>query len=446
MSHAIDAAGELSIPRGVRAVDGRRLSARLAMRAAYVLLVVGTTLLQRFGVNLGSYSLNAALAGVYAFVLVALLAGVLLVSRTRVLLYGACLSVATASLVVNGVFSPADRSSFSSLMLLASMYLPFLFVIKPATVAQRDGDYALAAFSNIALFCAACGILQFYAQFVIHADWLFDYTPYVPELLRGPSGYNTVIPVGAYFKSNGFFFREPSGFSFLMAFALITEWASFRRIPRLLAFGLGLLLTYSGTGILTLLIAMLFPLGKRTILQVLVVGACGAFAVWALGDVLNLSFTLGRLEEFGSERSSAYIRYVAPFRLVADTLTREPWTLLIGHGPGTISRELQSYEFHDPTWAKLLFEYGVLGFAAFLALFLDALRRRDVPIQIRAALFFAWLMMGGHLLSPEQNFLTLALVGIWAAVPRRAPSGAPERGGDNLPYFLVRTKPPAAGR
>jgi hypothetical protein len=27
-------------------------------------------------------------------------------------------------------------------------------------------------------------------------------------------------------------------------------------------------------------------------------------------------------------------------------------------------------------------------------------------------LFAGWLVMGGHLLSPEQNFLTLALVGL----------------------------------
>jgi hypothetical protein len=34
------------------------------------------------------------------------------------------------------------------------------------------------------------------------------------------------------------------------------------------------------------------------------------------------------------------------------------------------------------------------------------------PARIRIMLFAAWLIMGGHLLSPEQNFLTLALVGL----------------------------------
>jgi hypothetical protein len=72
----------------------------------------------------------------------------------------------------------------------------------------------------------------------------------------------------------------------------------------------------------------------------------------------------------------------------------------------------RSYEFHDPTWAKLLFEYGALGFVTFVGLFLTALRRPGIPLQLRAALFWGWLIMGGHLLSPEQNFLTLMLVGL----------------------------------
>ena len=133
---------------------------------------------------------------------------------------------------------------------------------------------------------------------------------------------------------------------------------------------------------------------------------------WLFGDALNLSFTLGRVGEFNAESSSGYIRYVAPMRLVSETLDTNAFTFWLGHGPGTILRMRRSYEFHDPTWAKLLFEYGVLGFTAFLALFLTALRRPGLPLQLRAALFWGWLIMGGHLLSPEQNFLTLVLVGL----------------------------------
>jgi hypothetical protein len=388
------------------------------LRAAFWALLLSTTVLQRFGVNLGSYSLNAALLGMCGFLLIALGARVLLVSLSRLLLYGVALTVAAASLAVNMSLGAADRASLPSLALLAVMYVPYWFVLKPGALGPNDRAWALESFSTLALFMAICGILQFYAQFLIRADWLFDFTPHVPELVRGPSGFNTVIPVGSAYKSNGFFMREPSGFSFLMALACIVEVATRRRVRRVACFGFALLLTYSGTGILALAIGMLFPLGKKTLVRALGL-LCGAGVVLLLlGSVLNLSFTLGRIEEFGAERSSAYIRYVAPLRLVAETFDASAWSAWLGHGPGAISRETRGYEFHDPTWAKLLFEYGALGFVAFLGLFLVALTRREVPAPIRAALFFAWLMMGGHLLSPEQNFLTLALVGLLGAPAR----------------------------
>jgi hypothetical protein len=295
--------------------------------------------------------------------------------------------------------------------LLFAMYLPFVFVLgSRAGVAYDD---AAELFGTVAWLCGIAGVLQFYAQFFLHGDWLFDFTGYLPAWLRGPGGFNTVIPVGGHFKSNGFFFREPSGFSFLMALALVMECLGRRRAPRIAVFGLALLLTYSGTGLLALLIGMLIPLDRKTLVRLTLLAGAGGLAFLLLDDALNLSFTLGRLDEFGSERSSGYIRYIAPGRLLADTAASEPATLWFGHGPGSISHKEAGFEFHDPTWAKLVFEYGLLGFVAFVGLFLVAMRGTAAPLRVRAMLLAAWLVMGGHLLSPEQNFLTLALVGLF---------------------------------
>ena len=110
------------------------------------------------------------------------------------------------------------------------------------------------------------------------------------------------------------------------------------------------------------------------------------------------------------------MRYVAPMRLIHASLDTDPWTALLGHGPGTIERATQSFSFvfHDPTWAKLIFEYGLLGLVAFLVLVMAALNQRLMPIQLRAALFFCWLIMGGNLLRPDHTALMLALVGFWS--------------------------------
>jgi hypothetical protein len=378
---------------------------RKPVALAFVFLILAATVLQRFGLNLGSYSLNAALAAMFVLLVVAALGGVLAVSTERLLLYGIGLGVALISALLN------ERStSMTSLALLTVMYLPFVFVLTPA--ACLSPDRALRIFLDVAGLCAVAGVVQFYAQYILQAAWLFDFTPYIPPFLQGPSGYNTVIAVGGSFKSNGFFFREPSGFSFIMALGLMIECLTHRRPVRIGFLGFALLLSYSGTGLLALLIGLLVPMNHRNLGRLLVVAAGAAGLYLLLAGPLNLSYTVSRLAEFQSEDSSAYIRYIAPGRLIAEAAAAAPATLWFGHGPGTIFRQQVGYEFHDPTWAKLIFEYGVLGFAAFVTLFLVALRGPAVPLRVRVMMFAGWLLMGGHLLSPEQNFLTLALVGL----------------------------------
>lgn len=428
--------------RAIRGIAGFDPVRTLLATTLFVVVV-----LERFGLNFGSYSFNACLVALYLLLFVSAATGRLAVSGTRAAVYAVAVAVAVASYAVNATFAHEDQSSVSSLLLLLVTYAPFPFVVMPASAIDRDPSTALARFVNVSLFVAIAGILQFYAQYLIHAPWLFDFTDWVPPVFRGPSGFHTVIRVGAHAKSNGFFEREPSGFSFTMALGLMAEWSGRRRPWVLVCHAFGLLLSYSGTGILALLIGSLFPIRRNTLLRVAVLGAAGAIVYWTLGNVLDLSFTLQRVFEFGSERSSGYIRYIAPFRLLVDTWNTEPWSLWLGHGPGTIARAqegaffsgLHTYEFHDPTWAKLLFEYGIAGFVAFVALFALVLRHPAVPVSIRAVLFFSWLIMGGHLLSPDHAVLTLALVGLFPRPGRLdslgrlsflpAPAGA---GGDSV--------------
>jgi hypothetical protein len=386
------------------------------LELAFLFLILAVTVLQRFGLNFGSYSLNAALVAMYLFLVVAASTGGLVISGSRLGLYGVCLVTALASTLFN-----ERSSSLTSLGLLAVMYLPFVFVLTPG--AGLSPERARDIFLDVAAFCAVAGVAQFYLQFVFRPDWLFDFTARVPAFLRGPSGYNTVIQAAGSLKSNGFFFREPSGCSFVMALALMTECLSHRRLVRVAFLGLALLLTYSGTGLLALIIGLVVPISARNFVRLLLVAAVGAALFYVLEGPLNLSFTVARLAEFGSETSSAYIRYIAPGRLIADVAADSPGLLWLGHGPGTIFRQQLGYEFHDPTWAKLIFEYGVVGLVAFLALFLVSLRGPSAPTRVRAMLFGGWLIMGGHLLSPEQNFMTLALIGLF---PSPTAAGTPE--------------------
>lgn len=379
------------------------------LRAGLLSVLLSTTVLQRFGLNLGEFSLGAGLAAMYGLLGIATFCGALRLSIRRLTLYGVCGLVVLASTLANYA-----RASVSSAALLMTMFLPFVFVLSADTRRAANPGWAARAFLDVALFAAIAGIVQFYVQFVYRPAWLFDFTPYLPNVLRGPAGFNTAYAVGSWYKSNGFFFREPSDFSLILALAILIEYWSQRRYPRLACYGFALLLTYSGTGFVMLLAGFLFPLTRWTFVRIFGLAAVGALAVWLAGDFLNLEVTLRRVGEFGSQQSSAYSRYIAPARLLIDTYDTNFWTPLLGHGPGMISRIDREYVFHDPTWAKLGFEYGFAGFVSFTALYVVALFRSAAPVQVRAALLCSWLVTGNHLLSPILNCLTLFLLGLFA--------------------------------
>jgi hypothetical protein len=220
--------------------------------------------------------------------------------------------------------------------------------------------------------------------------------------------------MGGWIKSNGFFLREPSIFSVAMALAILLELSMGKRYWALAVLGAGLLLTYSGAGLLCLGVAMLFPLGQRTVLRVGGVAALAAAVYFILGDVLNLSYTLARAGEITSESSSAYCRFVYPGVATLEQLDAEPWTSLLGHGPGTMVRMgATCADGHQTTYGKLLFEYGLLGALVFGALLAGALNRSGAPIRIRAALAITWLLLGGNLVASEMLLAIYLLSAMW---------------------------------
>ncbi len=387
------------------------LAAQIGVCAVAVTLV-SATILSRFGINLGSYSADFSLIALYGLLLSALLSGRAALVTTRLALYGLGMTVAAASFFVNTSQTSGAAVSVSSLALLAVIYFPFAWTVPAASDDRFGPRSALRIFDCIALICACGGIAQFSGQYVIKSPLLFDFTPLLPTVLQGPSGYNTVIEVGDLFKANGFFLREPSTFSFLMGLAIVIELnRPVRRPWRLGLYVCGLLLSYSGTGLLALLLGLIFPLSARSVLR-LGAAVSVAFIVYlVLADALNLEFTANRVAEFSSDRSSAYIRYIAPFHAVAGAIDLPWWALLIGHGPGSITRTSHGVQTFDPTWAKVIFEYGVLGLVSFVCLIYLSLR--SFHPSIRAVLFASWLVMGGHLLSPENMAILFALCGMW---------------------------------
>jgi hypothetical protein len=136
-----------------------------------------------------------------------------------------------------------------------------------------------------------------------------------------------------------------------------------------------------------------------------------------------------RVGEFGATRSSAFARFISPFYLFDEYIFDNSRSVLFGLGPGSIETFFNNFytDVFDPTWGKLLFEYGLVGslpFAAFIlsCFFLDTRTR-----WLSGALFINYLIMGGYLLSTPWNGIILSLA-IW----HRSPVGQMRRHHDQL--------------
>jgi hypothetical protein len=414
MHLAIPAPARLAVDRGSLKAD------REFLKAGLIFAVLALTLLDRFGLRVtGDWSMPAAIVAMYALAAVALLTGAAQLNARGAAAYVAVVTAAGLSYLVNAWFEPRPHQSVTAWMLVLVSYAPFALVL-------QDKDAALwrwtaRAFVSAALVVAAAGIAQFFAQFATGAPWLFDYSPLIPQALRASGEWNTVNPVsswvqadGYWIKSNGFFLREASMFSLVLALGIVCELALGARRWALALMAGALVLSYSGSGLLCLAVALAFPLERRTVFRVLGLAALGAVAVLLLGDVLNLSYTINRIAEFGSERSSAYCRFIHPAVAVAQGLHTDAWSALLGHGPGSMTRAgATCVDLHQPTYGKLLFEYGLIGLLAFGALVLLALRRSVAPLRLRVALGFSWLFLGGNLVSSEVIAAIFVFCAVW---------------------------------
>jgi hypothetical protein len=403
--------------------------AQAAFQIAFAVALICLTLLDRFGLRLSaSYAIHPTLIASYGLVAVMLLTGSARIDRGIGSLYVVVLIVAALSFLVNSSLDPRQYASFGSLMLVVVLYAPLALSLRPEVGTPDLWHWLMKVLIGFAVACGVMGICQFYAQFVISASWLFDYTSLIPEAIRGSGIYNTTNYVGSWetVKSNGFVLREASGFSFLMAFAMICEWCFARRKLVIGVLALALVVSYSGSGLLVIGAALLFPLGWRTLVRVLAAGLVAALIFVLFGDALNLGYTFGRLGEFDREAttSSAYCRFIAPAKVAFGSIDSAPWTAFLGHGPGTMQK---LYNTCETTYGKLIFEYGLLGTVAFTSVMVVSFNRSMAPVRMRVALFVSWLLLGGHLLAPEPLLVASLLSAMWPKgllAPASPPPGA----------------------
>jgi len=369
-------------------------------------MLASTLFLTRFALTLGHSELSLALVVVLAGTLLLALTGAVRVSPTRAGLF----AVAVATMMLSLLLGAADQPSYLSFFNLILLYAAWMFVVPD----DRQFEWAIRLTRQLLLIIGLCGIVQFFAQVAIKAPFLFTWDTTFPRAVIS-HGFNYVIPapgLGGLNKANGFFLLEPSSLSQMMAIAIIIELEFFKPSWRILVLATALALSFSGTG-LVLFVAivplMLLTRGRGGLLLIAVPAAVAA-GVMLAGP--KIALLVDRLQEFGSDQSSGFARFLSPFYLFRDYLYPDAATTLFGMGPGTIEGYTlkTAYLIHDPTWGKLIFEYGFLGalpFAAYVGYCFFAGARST---WLAAALFIDYLLLGGNLVDARLQVLILVLV------------------------------------
>jgi hypothetical protein len=396
-----------AVPAGEALLRPARRDA--AMHFFIILPILAGVFLPRFAISFFHRQLSVPLLVIVVSIIGLITVGRLRVHLPRLILF----TLSIAAMMTATMLGGAGRVSPMSFLLLAVLYLGYVFVVD-----GDEGSYAwvIAGFRRIYLVVAVAGIAQFLGQAIIPGPTLFTFRGFIPDDFLALE-YNYVDPTDflpSFYKSNGFFLPEPSIFGQLMGLALITEVMFFRPSYRLFVIGLALFVSFSGTGAILCLVFVPLLLLRRGNASLLLLAAGGAVLLLIFSSSPYLSPFLNRFGEFGTTHSSGFARFLSPFYLFNDFIFTSIQNTLFGLGPGAIETFFHNYyaDVHDPTWGKLFFEYGLVGTLPF-ALFVTCSVFADAPTKwLAGALFFNWLLMGGYLLSAPWGCIMLPLT-IW---------------------------------
>ncbi len=412
--------------------------------ARFKLQILGAVFLQRIGLNAAiggqSFPLPVTMFLTPLVVFWNLFTGAGTIARNRLTLYLGFIVAITISTIA------ADGGSIFSLFLVAGIYAMFVF---PVALDEPGYKRFFRLLANTATIICVLGSLQYAIQYVWSPNWLFSWRQVVPpQILIEFNTLNMIQWPNTIYKANGFFLMEASYQSQMAARALLISIFILRDFRYLPALGLGLVTAYSGTGIVLFLIFGALPLlivmMRNSKLKMFApVGLLLApLVVLLLWDQLNLSLFIDRLGEFTNPRSSGYARFVTSQMMFKMFSESDFVTLLFGAGPGATDGYLAGVktagESFASTWIKLILDYGLIGFATFLAFFYTCMKETLRSHWLAVAFSFHFFVLDGGFAVPQQAFMSLLLGGFvvlraanssqpqsWAPAPgpRRAPAG-----------------------
>jgi hypothetical protein len=301
-----------------------------------------------------------------------------------------------------GAFSP------TSLLLLVAVHLPYVFTVPHG----NDGERIIKFFIQIVTVFALLGIAQYVLQFVVNVRYLFPIENFVPgTFIVQNFNHQAAMAYGSHeYRANGVFLLEPSFFSQLLAVAIIAELGTLGRVSRLVVFGLALLVSYSGTGIIVLAICLPLAIVAQRRWGVLAVGLCALVVLIPLQEYLHADRLISRVSEFGTIRSSAYSRFVGGFYLFDRFLWHDPWRTLFGYGAGSFTSYAARDDAGEMALFKIVFEFGLIGAVAYFGFLFGCLFYSPVPRLLTLAVGITYFLSGIYV--PFAHGLALSLL-LW---------------------------------
>ncbi|WP_284274156.1 hypothetical protein [Bradyrhizobium iriomotense] len=292
----------------------------------------------------------------------------------------------------------ASETSLSSLLLVVVAYTPFVFRLRRTADLRSIQDYILKAYVTAATVIAVIAVVQFVVVNVAKLDIFTNIYFVLPKEIRGAGTFTFLREEGGITKANGFFLREAAELSTVMALALLIEYRQGIRPTVLALLSMGLVVSFSGSGLTVLALGLLLPRSISRI-PVFVISALGALLLlYTLANlqIPGLDRWFSRLSELNTQNTSGYARFVAPWEMIRISFDRDVWTIWLGNGAGSFIRDVNlnrfGYEVSDPTWAKLTYEYGLAGLILVSAIVITRLYSSALRVDISHFYFFSWVI------------------------------------------------------
>jgi hypothetical protein len=369
-----------------------------------ILLILAVTFGQRLCIPLGELQLPITAPLAYLALALFVASGLVRIDATGLALYSASIVAMIATFL-----APKLWFSLFSFVYLAGLYFVWLFSVD---VDRETYKRYLLVFQRVMMVMAAIALAQFAEQLATGTRLsLFEHVPKGFWL----EGYNTRPTLGwgsDFRKSNGEFFLEPSFLSQFLAVAIIIEILFFGNWRRIALFGAGIFCSFSGTGMLLLVLFGIATIIKARRYELLYPAPLLFVLFLLVQDNTYVQAITGRINEFGAEGTSASIRFDAPNEALFDLVNRDFLGFLIGRGPGVVDRLGDFYHYGEsnyPAVHKLLIEYGLVGtvpFVLFLCWRFFAWPRSRI---LAGALFIMYMVLSGSLLQPHTIFLAYVL-------------------------------------